>query len=277
MVKPTCPNNYKQEFLAIKYDYDTKCSMTDEVLASTITRLDDRLQAYEASTPDTRPKFCFAKNGDIIGSAEEEDGLQLYTKEQCESMRNGKYNSNGECTKSTGGSYSWDCRPAAGSGGSNTEQLARDLSGVFQPISQYYADLASIKVRLQKFLECSSSQVTSSHDGLINEQRFDERAAPQETVSPRELVFGLFSEFRPSSVPIILAAGVFMACLTILMTFQMLGFTGEIHPPPALMAMTKVAESGPPLYQNPMVLSGLSIVLGALVIVFGVLYYRSKK
>lgn len=251
--------------------------MTDEVLASTITRLDDRLQVYEASVPDTRPKFCFSKKGNIMGYADDADGIQLYTKEECESMPNGRFSTSGECIKTTGGSYSWDCRPAAGTGGSNIDALREDLSGAFQPIAQYYADLSSIKKRLQAFLECSSNQVTSSHDGLINEQRFDERAAPQDTVRPRELVFGLFSELRPSSVPIILAAGVFMACLSILMIFQMLGFTGEIHLPPALTAMTKAAESGPPLYQNPMVLSGISIVLGALAVVFGVLYYRSKK
>jgi len=37
------------------------------------------------------------------------DAIRLYTQEECNSM-DGIWHQNGECTKKTGGSYSWDCR-----------------------------------------------------------------------------------------------------------------------------------------------------------------------
>ena len=212
MASPTCPvnNNYKQEYLAIKYDYDTQCSMTDTVLQGYINTLDTNIKNYETTT---------------------------------------------------------------------TSDLSGVVSSAFQPISQYYANLVSIKERLNDFLECSANQLDESTPSSINEERYSERANPQDTVMPRELVFGLFSQLRPSSVPIVMAAGVFMSCLTLLIIFQMFGFTGEIHMPPALIQAQAalMAPGTVPLYQNPMVLSGLSIVLGAAVIILGVMYYRSKN
>jgi hypothetical protein len=212
---PTCPanNNYKQEYLAIKYDYDTKCLSIDT--AAALTNLDNKLEQYGTSTDATR-----AAN-------------------------------------------------------------ATQLSTAFNTISQHYANLASIKKRLNDFLECSSTEIKDAKSVSENEERYSDRVNPQDTVMPRELVFGLFSQLRPSSVPIVMAAGVFMSCLTLLIIFQMFGFTGELHIPPALTkvqaGITAVASSGTPLYQNPMVLSGVSIVLGAAVIILGALYYRSKK
>jgi hypothetical protein len=214
MPAPTCPanNNYKQEYLAIKYDYDTKCLTVN--LSDALTLLDNKLELYESSNDATR-----------------------------------------------------------------AERITQ-LTDAFQPISQYYANLASIKKRLNDFLECSTNHLQDKTAGpSLNEERYSNRANPQETVMPRELVFGLFSQLRPSSVPIVMAAGVFMSCLALLIIFQMLGFTGEIHMPPAVIqAYGSIgAAAATPLYQNPMVLSGLSIVLGAGVIILGVMYYRSKK
>jgi hypothetical protein len=211
---PTCPtnNNYKQQYLAIKYDYDTQCStMTDAALDTAITLLDTKVKAYETS---------------------------------------------------------------------RTPEAQNDLSGTFQPIVQYYANLASIKKRLNHFLECSSIQLQDKSSGItLNEERYSNRANPQDAVMPRELVFGLFSQLRPSSIPFVMAAGVFMSCLSLLIIFQMLGFTGEIHASPAVMnTYSLLTTPGTvPLYQNPMVLSGISIILAAAVIILGVMYYRSKN
>lgn len=219
---PTCPtnNNYKQEYLAIKYDYDTYCSMTDTILDQKIADLDAKVQLYETSidtplTPATSPRTIAQKN----------------------------------------------------------------LTDAFQPISQYYSNIISIKKRLNDFLECSSKKLQDANPYSINKERYSERANPKEAVMPRELVFGLFSQLRPSSVPIVMAAGVFMSCLTLLIIFQMFGFTGEIHAPPAVLQGYSflTTPGATPLYQNPMVLSGLSIVLGAAVIILGIMYYRSKK
>ena len=212
MASPTCPtnNNYKQTYLAIKYDYDTHCSMTDEVLDGYIDVLDAKVKNYQSASP--------------------------------------------------------------------TQQAEQDLSGAFRPISQYYSNLMSIKKRLSDFLECSADKIQHAKPYSVNKERFFERANPQDSVMPRELVFGLFSHLRPSTIPFVMAAGVFMSCLALLIIFQMFGFTGEIHIPPALSGVGAAAgSSSTPLHQNPMVLSGISIVLGAAVIILGVMYYRSKK
>lgn len=214
MPRPTCPanNNYKQEYLAIKYDYDTKCLTLD--LPAAMTILDNKLEEYGTSNDTTRA------------------------------------------------------------------ERTTQLSTAFNTISQHYANLSSIKKRLNNLIECSTNHLQDKTAGpSVNEERYSNRANPQDTVMPRELVFGLFSQLRPSSVPIVMAAGVFMSCLALLIIFQMLGFTGEIHSPPALIqAYGLIATAGAtPIYQNPMVLSGISIVLGAGVIILGVMYYRSKK
>jgi hypothetical protein len=219
-----CPpnKNYKQDFLAIKYDYDTYCStITPQVLEGLINTLDTRVQAYQATS-----------------------SLPSSTPAQITAAR-------------------------------DAETAARTaLTSAFQPIGEYYANLNSIKERLNKFLDCSIQQVTESTAGTINEERYNQRANPQEAVMPRELVFGLFSELRPSSIPFILSAGVFMSCLSLLMIFQMFGFTGEIHMPPALSSIGTGTGATPSLAQNPMVLSGVSIVV---VVALGILYFRSKK
>ena len=224
----TCPlnNNYKQAYLAIKYDYDTRCStITPDVLESLINTLDTKVQTYPATS-----------------------ALPLTT-------------------------------PAQIAAATAAETAARTaLATAFQPIGEHYANLNSIKQRLNKFLECSSQQISNASTtsgGSINEERYNQRANPQEAVMPRELVFGLFSELRPSSIPIILAAGVFMSCLSLLMIFQMFGFTGEIHIPPALSTNQPLGEAFvKALVQNPMVLSGLSILAG---VALAILYFRSKK
>jgi hypothetical protein len=211
---PTCPVNYKQEYLAIKYDYDVRCStITDVMLQGYITNLDAKIRAYEISTV-----------------------------------------------------------------AASSANLKKEVEDAFNPIAQYYANLQSIKERLNFFLECSSTKIQESQSGNVNEERYYNRANPQDSVMPRELVFGFFSQLRPSSIPFVMAAGVFMSCLTLLIIFQMFGFTGEIHIPPAITnTLTAISTaSSIPLYQNPMALSGISIVLGVGVIILGVMYYRSK-
>jgi hypothetical protein len=271
---------YKQTFLAIKYDYDTKCSMTEERLNEYIRALDAKTKIYQVSKSDSRPSYCFSNSGNIKGQPSSDGSIQIFSEQECASFPNSIRSANGECTASTGGSYSWNCRQSAGSGGSNMAALEKHLTESFQPIGQYYSNLQSIKKRLNEFLEETSDQVVDLKDTMINKERYDNRAHPEYAVKPRELVYGLFSELRPSSVPIVLAASVFMACISILMIFQMFGFTGQINLPPALTATgspSSGSSGGVPLYMNPMVLSGVSLLLGTAVIVLGVMYYRAKQ
>jgi hypothetical protein len=277
-------SGYKQEFLSIKYDYDTKCAMSDDRLESLILSLDTKVKKYQTSTDDNRPSFCFDSNDNLIGSegpSTQNPRLQVYTEAECKSMPNGIYQGNGECTIRTGGSYSWNCRPVPGKTGSGSSVTTRaDLSGAFFPIAQYYSNLVSIKQRLTQFLEDASTEVVDSQNGLVPEQRFRNRAYPEQSVKPRELVFGLFSELRPSSVPIVIAAGVFMASLTVLMIFQIFGFTGQINLPPALTSGLASASSSQTytnmLYSNPAVLGGGGVLLGVIVAVATFYYFKPK-
>jgi hypothetical protein len=292
-----CPinNNYKQAYLAIKYDYDTSCTViTDDILNQQIANLDTKVQAYQLSVPDTRPSFCFNSAGVIQGHSDIVADRQMYTESECQALlqraspgstwssrsfqgydvSTARFQANyyGFCQSADGATaYSYTCRTPSTI---STQRAQQELTTAFQPIGEYYANLNSIKKRLIDFLECSSKQVSESTAGTINEERYNERANPQEAVMPRELVFGLFSELRPSSIPFILAAGVFMSCMSLLMIFQMLGFTGEIHMPPALSPNASFGEVLTSLAQNPMVLSGISIVAG---VGLTILYYRSKK
>ena len=276
-------SGYKQEFLSIKYDYDTKCSMTEDSLDNLIMTLDRKVKKYQTSTNDPRPTYCFNSDGNIIGTGVSNNGtmLQNYTESECKSLPNAVYHGRGECTISTGGSYSWNCRPQGSmGGGASTNQAKSDLSGAFLPISQYYANLVSIKQRLTRFLEEASTEVVDSHNGLEKEERYENRAEPQNTVKPRELVFGIFSELRPSSVPIIIAAGVFMASLTVLLIFQMYGFTGQINMPPGLITALSTAGSSQTysnlMYSNPAVLGGGGVLLGVIVAVVTFYYFKPK-
>jgi len=277
--------------------------MTDEVLDGYIDVLDAKVKNYETSLPDTRPSYCFNSAGQIQGQSDVVDGRQMYTENECKELlrrvspgttwnpksfqgydvTTSRFQANyyGYCQSADGTTpYSYTCRTPANAGtASPTQQAQKDLSGAFRPISQYYSNLMSIKKRLSDFLECSADKIQDANPRSVNKERFFERANPQDSVMPRELVFGLFSQLRPSTIPFVMAAGVFMSCLALLIIFQMFGFTGEIHIPPALSGAGAAAAgtSSTPLYQNPMVLSGISIVLGAAVIILGVMYYRSKK
>jgi hypothetical protein len=154
-----------------------------------------------------------------------------------------------------------------------------DISGAFQPIGQYYSNLLDIKKRLNTFLEDASDEIGESQGYLVNQERYDNRGHPEQAVTSKEVAYGLFSEVRPSTIPILMALGTFMASISILMIFQMIGFTGQINIPPAVTAFQAMlsAPSEVPLYQNPMVLSGLVVVLGVGVILLGAMYLRSKN
>ena len=271
---------YKQEYLAIKNDYDTQCSMSDSSLDNLIRQLDPKVKRFASAISDSRPSFCFNSDGTILGSPS--GNIQIYREAECAFIPNSRWNQNGECLKTGGGSYSWECRPGAGTGGSNMDALRRDLTSTFQPIGDYYTKLLSVKNRLNTFLEKASDKVVESKDPILNEERYNNRANPEDAVKPRELVFGLFSELKPTSVPYLLASGVFMACISLLMIFQMFGFTGQINIPPALSELpgklsAAAASSSVPFYQNPMILSGLVILLGAGVIGLGIMYYKAKQ
>ena len=89
-------NNYKQDFLAIKYDYDTQCSMSEDVLTNMISNLDTqiKLSGQSVTAPVTNPLSQLCGSG---GRASSDGRIRLYNKDECEQGLNGIYKANGEC------------------------------------------------------------------------------------------------------------------------------------------------------------------------------------
>jgi hypothetical protein len=376
-------SGYKQDFLAIKYDYDTQCSMSDEVLTNYIRALDQKINptgdvgtlsgpyigrnipARKLTAPSGAIIY-YAQDGEYtkmvardgtaryyVGEASDEgvtrefdragrvpQGAYVYNPPQGDGLGTlyGSYIS-GEIPVigkevGNGMTYYWalegpytkivavldvdaynkrkgdvmftryleyrydnpnniSSQKFQGAGRmpegaymyrapvykKPTKPSDSDIAAAFDPIGKHYANLLSVKERLNKFLEKASEDVADSEHSLASEDRYENRARPENSVGPKEIAYGLFTELRTSTIPVLLALGVFMASISILMIFQMIGFTGQINVPPALIQLQArlMAPSAVPLYQNPMVLSGVSIVLGVAVVILGVMYFRAKQ
>ncbi len=299
-------NNYKQDFLAIKYDYDTQCSMSDDVLSNYIRELDSKIntqpQGLGTLSFDYRNPYLNRINIDVIGSVIDREGTNVYYSYYGNNTI--MYEKSGRVPGGfkfyPGGQLSIaqiiDQYPRANYYRLDDETAFRsypiltpapppppvspaDISGAFQPIGQYYSNLLDIKKRLNKFLEDASDEIGESQSYLANEERYDNRGHPEKSVTSKEIAYGLFSEVRPSTVPILMALGTFMASVSILMIFQMVGFTSQINVPPAIIAFqTWLATPGQvPAYQNPMILGGIITVLSVAVVLLGLMYLRSRQ
>ena len=265
-------SGYKQQYLSIKYDYDTYCFMDKSTLNNLITALDQKVQVYEQAS--VNPLSMYDKNkiyndGDMVSY-----GGDIFKK--IPAAIEGK-------SVVLGGDFNvkWQEVGRDPYDGTKVDPiLLRDVSNAFLPLSQYYANLLSIKQRLNDFLDGASDEVVDGQDRLVNEERYAERVHPETTVKPREVFFGLMNQLRPSTIPVVLSAGVFMACVSLLMIFQMSGFTGQINIPPALSSLPEQLKHGigpEPAHKNPVVLGGAVVLLGVAVVALTVLYFRSNQ
>jgi hypothetical protein len=147
----------------------------------------------------------------------------------------------------------------------------------FQPIADYYSRLTEVNSNIQKYLDKASKYVADSQTRLVNEERYDDRIHPAESTKSREIMFGLLPTLRATTLPYILTAGVFMSLITLFLIFQMLGITGQMNLPPALVQWWITWSAGPPFYKDPLVLAGAAVVFIASTIIFGLLYYKAKS
>ena len=278
-------NNYKQDFLAIQYDYDTQCSMSEDVLSNYIRDLDSKINPSRGLGTLSGNDIGTNIPASMVNTA---DG-KIYYIQHGEDTKMIKESGNGRYYVGTADgptvSRNWASAENVAAGAyvynppTVTPVSPADVSGAFQPIGQYYSNLLDIKQRLNKFLEDASDEIGESQGYLANEERYDNRGHPEQAVTSKEVAYGLFSEVRPSTIPILMALGTFMASVSILMIFQMAGFTSQINVPPAVIAFqTWLATPGlVPAYQNPMILSGVIIVLGVAVVLLGAMYLRTKQ
>lgn len=149
----------------------------------------------------------------------------------------------------------------------------------FTPIANYYTKLTSINTNLRTYLNTVSKKIASSQETLVNEERYDDRAHPEETTASREIMYGIFPKFRQTSLPYILTAGVFMSLLSIFIVFQLVGLTGQVNIPPTVLQFftTPAGVANVPFYKNPMILGGLVTVLASALVIFIILYYKAKN
>jgi len=148
------------------------------------------------------------------------------------------------------------------------------IQTAFSPIAQYYNNLTSLNTRLQNYISQTSNKIA---DLSASEERYSNRIHPEEAVFARESSRGLLPELRVRSLPYLLAISVFMASLTILLIFQMFGFSGQVNLPPSISAWLSSPASSIPFYMNPMILGGISIILFVALIIFIMLYLNSKN
>jgi hypothetical protein len=165
-----------------------------------------------------------------------------------------------------------DTAVAAYSKDQNSSTLGA-VEAAFSPISEYYSKLLYIQTNLQTYLEKATKDVAEGSQ--LNQERYENRIHPEESVKSREIMLGIVPTLKPSSIPYIMTASISMACLTIFMIFQMNGISGQLNLPPAFLAWW--ATPSTLTLRNPMVLGGIGIVSIAAAVIFGVLYYRAKN
>jgi len=148
------------------------------------------------------------------------------------------------------------------------------VESAFAPISEYYTKLVKLNISLQNYISKAATNIEESDNTLASEERYKNRTHPEETVRARE---SYFPELRITTIPYLLAASVFMASLSILLVFQINGFTAQLVIPNSFINMFIFPAGEVPFYKNPMVLGGIGIILMVMVIIFAVLYFRSKN
>ena len=85
------------------------------------------------------------------GRASSNGGLRLYTQQECDTLQ-GNFSANGECTKRTGGSFSWDCR---------------DLNKQVSPSATCLTGDAS-SIAFQQYITSCRNNINKNDDAIAN-------------------------------------------------------------------------------------------------------------
>jgi hypothetical protein len=96
--------------------------------------------------PGTRKQFTISPlcSENVKTYSAPHTSLRLYTREECD-LLDGNFSSNGECTKKTGGSWSWDCRNLNDGDAVDTEQAYKNK------MNTYRNSLENIKTVKQRY------------------------------------------------------------------------------------------------------------------------------
>jgi len=145
----------------------------------------------------------------------------------------------------------------------------------FQKVANYFNEMSLINDFLQVYLNKQSKDI--AEDTSLSEERYENKVHPEESVLARESTLGLIPELRMRSLPYLLAISVFMASLTIFLIFQMFGFSGQVNLPSSITGFLSSPASPIPFYSNPLFLGGVIILLLVSLVIFAVLYFKSKN
>jgi hypothetical protein len=155
-----------------------------------------------------------------------------------------------------------------------TDANANTVNTFYMPIRDYYASLSQITGDFENILKDAGQSVQDGDLVLESEERYKQRAKPDEQTKARELMFGLFPTMKPATVPILLGVASFLALMSIFLIFMMFGV--QIGLPPAVSGLFVGTPGDLPFYKNPMVLGGGVALLMISTGVFAYLYFTKK-
>ena len=158
----------------------------------------------------------------------------------------------------------------------NSSQPATEASkkSALVPINDTFLKYLELNEYLKTYINEKTKIV---EEVSASEERYLNKMYPEESVAARETTMGLLPELRMRSIPYLLAISVFMSCFTIFLIFQIFGLSGQINLPLSITEWLNSPGSSYPFYENPMVLGGVVIILLVAVVVFAILYFKSKK
>jgi hypothetical protein len=118
--------------------------------------------------------------------------------------------------------------------------LKRNLkhSVIYQRIkrlNQPYAYISDINT--------AAKNINDSTPRLLNEERYTNTIHPEESMEAREASWSFFPELRMSSFPYLISASVFMASLSIILIFNMYGFSGQVNIPVSITQILSLFNS----------------------------------
>jgi len=152
-----------------------------------------------------------------------------------------------------------------------------DINTAFAPIAQYYANLQSIKERLQDLLDETSKEISSGQGVLMNEERYSNSINPERAIKAREATNGFIPELKTQTIPILISIGAAMLAFSIVLSFQMMGVYGQFTLSPAYsQAYATFQATVASITNNTSIVGGFAGVSLLIALYFAYLFYSSQ-
>ena len=229
--------DYKVRYLTIKNDYETGC-VTDTMSDS--GSLDAQLERLDTANNHRTTTTASGSSG----------------------------------SSSSGSSSSGNTAPAVTT---IAYDNTKDINDAFAPIAQYYANLQSIKERLQDLLDETSKEISSGQGVLMNEERYSNSTNPERAIKAREATNGFIPELKTQTIPILISIGAAMLAFSIVLSFQMMGVYGQFTLSPAYsQAYATFQATVASITNNTSIVGGFAGVSLLIALYFAYLFYSSQ-